>query len=400
MNNKKSQHNIIYLPSEQLINNFVEDVVKYITNGKNDTNYIIIGANYLYLEEELLEIINAMRNNVELFIEKSSNSIKLLLDIDFKWTLIYGYKILVKKEHNNYHHFVIYRQKIKILYLTDKTNDLLESCKKCIYHYCKKFNYTFIHQHSKYFNTFFNRLEYTSRNILDDEYVCVLYNYSYIVNYDLTLTDIIRILCLDKFTVLLDYANKKLLKHNFMIRNSRRLIDIVKELKYFEDDDIKMENYIKDCLSTEVNISSVHSYINKKGGYYTRAGFLDLVHTMNDYKDEEYEYDMMNIIHKHMGCNNTNNLCSNESFFSIVGKVYTTGSMVSGCNGTITFLKDNRLLYPLSEEYGNYKKLNNYSYEISLDGKKYILIFFNNYKQYIGTQIDKIGDAIVGNLLR
>jgi len=346
MNNK----NIIYLPSEQLVNNFINTVVSYITNKNETKNYIVIGENYLYLEEELLDIINIMRNNVELFIEKSSGNqdglTKLLLDIDFKWTLIYGYRIIMKKEYDNYHHVKIYRPKITVLYLTDKVNDLLENCKKCIYHYCKKYNYNFVHQHSKLFNSFFNRLEYTSRHILDDEYVCVLYNYSYIVNFELTLTDIIRILCLDKLTISLDYINKRCMKYNFIIRNSRRLIDIVKELKYFENDDIKMINYIKECISKEVNISTIHSYINKKGGYYVRSGFLDLVHTMNDYNDEDYEYDMMNIIQKHMGCSNTNNLCSNESFFSIIGKIYTTGNIVNGCNGTITFLKDNKLLYP------------------------------------------------------
>jgi hypothetical protein len=322
----------------------------------------------------------------------------LILDIDFKWTLIYGYKILFKKENDEYYHIKIYRPKITILYLTDKINDVLENCKKSIYKYCKKNNYVFVHQYSKLFNSFYNRLEYTSRRILDDEYVCVLYNYSFIVNYELSIMDIVRILCMDKYTISLDYINGKLLKNNFIMRNSRRLIDIVKELKYFEEDDEKMIKYIKECISRDVNICSIHSYINKKSGYYMRAGFLDLVHTMNTQKEEDdNEYDMINIIETHMSGNNLN---GNEQFFNIIGKTYTTGNMVNGCNGTITFMKNNKILYPLSEKYGEYKKLNSSSYEIILNDKRYILVFFNNYKRYIGTLIDELGDVITGNLLR
>jgi hypothetical protein len=397
MNNK----NIVYLPSEQLINNFINNVVQYIQNNNTQSiieNYIVIGSNYLYLEDEILDIINIMKNDVELFIEKSSTFTKLILDIDFKWTLIYGYKILFKKENDEYYHIKIYRPKITILYLTDKINDVLENCKKSIYKYCKKNNYVFVHQYSKLFNSFYNRLEYTSRRILDDEYVCVLYNYSFIVNYELSIMDIVRILCMDKYTISLDYINGKLLKNNFIMRNSRRLIDIVKELKYFEEDDEKMIKYIKECISRDVNICSIHSYINKKSGYYMRAGFLDLVHTMNTQKEEDdNEYDMINIIETHMSGNNLN---GNEQFFNIIGKTYTTGNMVNGCNGTITFMKNNKILYPLSEKYGEYKKLNSSSYEIILNDKRYILVFFNNYKRYIGTLIDELGDVITGNLLR
>jgi|694.fasta_scaffold95991_2 hypothetical protein len=397
MNNK----NIIYLPTEQLINNFINKVVEYIikNNGLNENNnYIVIGNDYLYLEDELLDIINMMKNNVELFIEKSSIFTKLILDIDFKWTLIYGYKIIFKKETDEYYHIKIYRPKITILYLTDKINDVLENCKKSIYKYCKKYNYVFIHQSSILFNSFYNRLEYTVRRILDDEYIVVLYNYSFIVNYELSVIDIIRILCMDKYTISLDYVNNKLLKNNLIIRNSRRLVDIVKELKYFENDDEKMLNYIKSCISNDINICNIHSYINKKSGYYMRAGFLDLVHTMNNNKDDDdNEYETINIIQKHMS---TKYLNGNEAFFNIVDKTYTIGNIVSGCNGTITFMKDNKILYALSEKYGEYKKLNSCSYDIILNDKRYILIFFNNYKRYIGSLIEESGDAITGNLLR
>ena len=57
MNNK----NIVYLPSEQLINNFINNVVQYIQNNNTQSiieNYIVIGSNYLYLEDEILDIIN------------------------------------------------------------------------------------------------------------------------------------------------------------------------------------------------------------------------------------------------------------------------------------------------------------------------------------------------------
>jgi hypothetical protein len=396
MNNKK----IIYLPNEQLINNFINNVVDYIRNNENK-NYIVIGKEYLYLEDELLDILNVMNNRVELFIEKSSTFTKLILDIDFKWTLIYGYKILFKKENNEYYHIKIHRPKITILYLTDKINDVLENCKKSIYKYCKKNNYIFVHQFSKLFNPFYNRLEYASKRILDNEYILVLYNYSFIVNYELSITDMVRILCMDKYTISVDYINGKLLKNNFIMRNSRRLFDLIKELKYFENDD-KMIKYIKNCITTDVNICSIHSYINKKSGYYMRAGFLDLVHTLNNNKindddDNENEYDMINIIQTHMSSNNLN---GNEAFFSIIGKTYTIGNMTNGCNGTITFMINNKILYPLSEKYGEYKKLNSSAYEIILNDKKYVLIFFSNYSKYIGTLIDENGDGITGNLLR
>jgi hypothetical protein len=201
---------------------------------------------------------------------------------------------------------------------------------------------------------------------------------------------------MDKYTISIDYINNKLLKNNFIMRNSRRLIDLIKELKYFEDDD-KMVQYIRTCISTDVNICNIHSYINKKSGYYMRVGFLDLVHTMNNDKDDDNEYDMINIIQTHM-CNN--NLDDNESFFNIVGKTYTIGNVSNGCYGTITFMINNKLLNPLLDKYGEYKKLNNNVYEIILNENKYLLIFFSNYKKYIGTLIDNGGDMITGNLLR
>ena len=142
MNNKK---NIVYLPNDQHISDFINTVVIYMYNNQN-RNYIIIGSDYLYLEDELLEIINNLENRVELFIEKSSSLAKLLIDIDLKWTIINGYKIIFKKEYNKYYHISIYRPKITILYLTDKIDDVLENCKKSIYKYSKKYNYNFINQ--------------------------------------------------------------------------------------------------------------------------------------------------------------------------------------------------------------------------------------------------------------
>jgi hypothetical protein len=397
MNSKKPKYNILYLPSEQLINNFINKVVEYIVKDNENNNYIVIGKDYLYLEDELLDLINMMKNDVELFIEKNSTFTKIILDIDFKWTLIYGYKILFKKDNDLYYHIKLYRPKITILYLTDNMNDVLENCKKSIYKYCKKNNYIFIHQHSNLFNSFYNRLEYTTRRILDDEYICVLYNYSFIVNDELSITDIIRILCMDKYTITLDYINNKLLKNNFIIRNSRRLIDIVKELKYFENNDENMIKYIKNNISNDINICNIHSYLNKQSGYYMRTGFLDLVHTMNNSNENNDDsYEMINIIQTHM-CNNKYN--DNEAFFNIIDKTYTIGSMANGCNGTITFKMNNKILYPLSEKYGEYKKMNNCTYEIILNEKKYIFIFFNNYKKYIGSLINENGDAITGNLL-
>jgi hypothetical protein len=201
---------------------------------------------------------------------------------------------------------------------------------------------------------------------------------------------------MDKYTISIDYINSKLMKNNFIMRNSRRLIDIIKELKYFDNDD-KMVKYIKTCIPTDVNICNTHSYINKKCGYYTRVGFLDLVHTLNNGKDDDNVYDMINIIQTHM-CDN--NLNGNESFFNIIGKTYTIGNVSNGCYGTITFMINNKILNPLLDKYGEYKKLNSCSYEIMLNDKKYIFIFFNNYKRYIGTLIDNSEDAITGNLLR
>jgi hypothetical protein len=117
----------------------------------------------------------------------------------------------------------------------------------------------------------------------------------------------------------------------------------------------------------------------------------------NNKDDDDNEYETINIIQKHMS---TKYLNGNEAFFNIVDKTYTIGNIVSGCNGTITFMKDNKILYALSEKYGEYKKLNSCSYDIILNDKRYILIFFNNYKRYIGSLIEESGDAITGNLLR
>jgi hypothetical protein len=397
MNNK----NIIYLPCDQIINKFINEIVYNVINDSNIKNVIVIGKDYLYLEEELLEIINLMKNNVNLFIEKGeyrwNGLTKLLLDIDFKWTIIYGYKIISKKENENYYNIIISRPKITILYLTDKQNDLLENCKKSIYRYCKKYNYNFVHQYSKLYSKFFNRLDYASRYILDDEYICILYNYSYIVNNDLLITDIVRILCLDSYTLSLECINKKLLKNNIIFRNTRRLVDIIKELKYFEEDDNKMIKYIKRCIPNEINISSIHSYINKSGGYNIRAGFVDLVHTLNEYEMSEDNYDIMKTIQTHMGTNSIGYLCKNISFFNLVGRTYTIGNNRTGCNGTITFMSNNLLF---SKKYESYRKMNSYSYEISYDDNKYLIIFFNNYEQYIGCLLNDIGDAIIGYLLR
>ena len=58
MNNK----NIYYLPNEQLISNFINNVVNYINSNENQ-NYIVIGKDYLYLEDEILDIINLSFNS-------------------------------------------------------------------------------------------------------------------------------------------------------------------------------------------------------------------------------------------------------------------------------------------------------------------------------------------------
>jgi hypothetical protein len=393
MNNKK---NIVYLPNDQYISDFINTVVIYMYNNQN-RNYIIIGSDYLYLEDELLEIINNLENRVELFIEKSSSLAKLLIDIDLKWTIINGYKIIFKKEYNKYYHISIYRPKITILYLTDKIDDVLENCKKSIYKYSKKYNYNFIHQNSKYFKTFINRIEYSCNKMEDNDYICILYDYSYIVNYELSLSDIIRISNLENYTLSFDYINDKLLKNNIIIRNTRRLIDIIKELRYFSNDDNKLIKYIRNCKKDEININTVYTFINKNGGYNKRVGYLDLVHNMNKYKNNDKKYEMINILQKHMGNSNRMNLCNNGLFFNIVGRTYTIGCNNDGCKGTILFLKDKIIL---DGKEGIYKKINNYSYEIRIEGYKYIIVFFNNYEQYIGTVLENNGDYINGNLVR
>jgi hypothetical protein len=231
----------------------------------------------------------------------------------------------------------------------------------------------------------------------DNDYICILYDYSYIVNYELSLSDIIRISNLENYTLSFDYINDKLLKNNIIIRNTRRLIDIIKELRYFSNDDNKLIKYIRNCKKDEININTVYTFINKNGGYNKRVGYLDLVHNMNKYKNNDNKYEMINILQKHMGNSNRMNLCNNGLFFNIVGRTYTIGCNNDGCKGTILFLKDKIIL---DGKEGIYKKINNYSYEIRIEGYKYIIVFFNNYEQYIGTVLENNGDYINGNLVR
>jgi len=396
MNNKI----INYLPSEQLITEFIETVVNYIYNDESKmTNYVVISNKYLYVQEELFKYTNT--DYSQIFIEKGGYCVDIQIDINFKWCLTLGYKTILKKEYDNYFHIILEQPKITFLYLTDRIDDLLQLCKKSLIKYCDKFNINFIHQYSEDFDTLQGRLDYVNKNMYKDDYICVIYNYSYISNYDMPIIDIIRILSFDKYSILFDFRGSNIVKYNFLIRNTRRLNDVIKEMIYLLNKDFEDKNglirYIGSFLQDDVQLSLSSNYLNKRGGYGVKPTSIDLFNTVNDIA--EYDTYLSKVIITH--CSNTHHInpTKNMIIFNIHLKTYSIGDNKNGCLGIIQFRDHDELKVSFTETIASYRRLNANKYEINICGKKYILIFSNNFKSYIGTFTDDASETIFGYLI-
>jgi hypothetical protein len=396
MNNKI----INYLPSEQPINEFVESVIKYIYEDQSKMNkYIVISNNHLYVQEELSIYIDG--DYTQLFIEKGGYCADIQIDINFKWCLTLGYKTILKKEYEKYFHVILEKPKITFLYLTDKVDDMLQQCKKSILKYCEKYHIRFSHQYSEDFYTLQGRLDYVNKNIDDSEYICVIYNYSYIANYDMPVIDIIKMLCFDKYSILFDYNGSSIVKYNFFIRNSRRLSDTIKEMIYLLNKDFDTESsiirYIGSFLENDVQLSISSNYMNKKGGYGIKPSTLDFLNTVNHIVD--YDTYLSKVIITHYSNINQINPRKGYIIFNIKYKTYSIGDTKNGCLGIIQFRDYDELKVSFTDTISTYTKLNINKYEINICGKKYVLIFSNNYKSYIGTFTDDASETIFGYLI-
>lgn len=389
-----------YLPPEQPINDFVETVVNYIhSDDSKIASYLVISNLYLYVHEELSGYIDA--DTTHLFVEKGGYCVDIQIDINFRWCLTLGYKTILKKEYETYFHIILERPKITFLYLTDKIDDMLQLCKKSIIKYCEKFHIHFSHHHSEDFETLQSRLDYVNKNMDNSEYICVIYNYSYIANYEIPIIDIIKMLSFDKYSILFDYNGSGIVKYNFFVRNTRRLSDTIKEMIYLLSKDFENEayimKYIGSFLQDEVQLSISTNYMNKKGGYGVKPTAIDFLNTVNHMVD--YDTYLSRVIITH--CSNTGliNPRKNKSMFSIKNKTYSIGDTKNGCLGIIHFKDYDELEVSFTDTLASYKKLTINKYEIKICDKKYIVIFSNDFKSYIGTFSDASSETILGYLI-
>ena len=356
---------------------------------------ITVNRNYIWSESEFDRHIGM--KHLVIFIEGGCVSCDAMVRyINETMKGKYGYMITETVYENGNRSFDCRRSTICIVYITDKENSTIQSCKDSLYHYSKNYKYNFLHLYTNELHDYRDpkdRLDVLATLHHHEDYIFVFYNYSLIVNQKVPL-----FLAADSIFTRNPHVQMKIdteyslpLLDNFAFRNSGRAVDLLREIAYFVYDPDRLMRYIRQHLIKEVNYTTFYSYFNKRINMDQCVVSFDLGYNLNALALTHMEQvrTLVTYYKSHQGVF--------EPILKLSGKTYVWGSDNKGCQGKINFTN----AYTVKTSWGkmgNYRWIHANQYTVEIDDELFKITVLDEGQSFIGYS-EKMANRVRGILV-